>query len=243
MKRGAIMNGNLFGRCLAPAICIGAAWAMPARAQGAGADLLQLSGGSLRGELQTRYEGALAATRDEAVVAANDTRYHWASEAKVQCAIAIGYMKSTARDETSIRKCGDAYARYANALQAPAAPAISNVPAEICGQKVAGIVFFEFDSAAAPIEAMETIDFVAGNVAACGWPGFTVAGHADRAGSDSYNDALSLRRAQAVAALMESRGIDAGMITVSAFGESAPRVATPDGERNPQNRRVEVTVN
>lgn len=232
-----------FRRYVALTMCSAAVWAAPAHAQGAGEDLLQLSGNPLRGELQTRYDGALAATRNEAVVSAIDPRYHWASEAKVQCAIAIGFMKSSTRDETSIRKCGDAYARYDNALQAPPAAPLSTVSNEICGQKIAGIVFFEFNSSSAPIEATETIDFVANNVAACRWSGFTVAGHADRAGSNNYNDALSLRRADAVAALMRSRGIDSNMITVNAFGESEPRVPTPDGERNPQNRRVEVTVN
>lgn len=215
----------------------------PAMAQGTGADLLQLDNGSLDRELQSRYDASLAATLDQATVAANDPRFIWASEAKVQCGIAIGFRKSSTRDETSIRKCGDAYARFMGAPRGPAPVPTSAVPDEICNQKLAGIVFFEFDSSIPPAEAGQTIDFVANNAAPCNWTSFSVAGHADRSGSDSYNAALSVRRADAVAALMRSRGIDPAAIAVSSFGESQPRVPTPDGERNPQNRRVEITVN
>lgn len=233
--------GKAIWRGTALTIIFGAACSAPAFAQGGGVELLQLGDGALRGELNSRYDGALAGTLDQAVVTANDTRYYWASEAKVQCAIAIGFMKSSTRDETSIRKCGDAYDRFTGTVAPP--PAASNVPDEICNQKIAGIVFFEFDSAVPPIESTQTIDFIAENVVACGWGGFSVAGHTDRSGSNSYNDALSVRRAENVAQLMASRGIEPGMVAVSAFGESDPRVPTPDGERNPQNRRVEITVN
>jgi outer membrane protein OmpA-like peptidoglycan-associated protein len=40
---------------------------------------------------------------------------------------------------------------------------------------------------------------------------------------------------------LESKGVSAGAIASEAFGETAPLVQTADGEREPQNRRVEVT--
>ena len=235
------MMGTTMKRAAALTIICGSALSAPAFAQSDGEELLQLGGSQLRGELQTRYDAALTATNDTTVVSADDPRYIWASEAKVQCAIAIGFMKSSTRDETSIRKCGDAYARFTNTVQAP--PPVASVPSEICNQKIAGIVFFEFDSSVVPIESGQTIEYVAKNAAECGWAGFTVAGHTDRAGSDTYNDALSRRRAQAVADMMAGHGISSSVIAVTSFGESEPRVPTPDGERNPQNRRVEITVN
>ena len=67
-------------------------------------------------------------------------------------------------------------------------------------------------------------------------------GHADRSGSDAYNIGLSEERAAAVAEAMVSAGIPANLITSSAEGESNPRVATDDGVREPQNRRVEIAV-
>lgn len=212
-----------------------------AYAQETSGDLLSLSGGDLRRELQTRYDAGLAGSLDPAIVSANDPRFIWATETKVQCGIAIGFMKSSTRDETSIRKCGDAYARFVGAPQVPQAQA--GPTPDFCQQKVAGIVFFEFDDATPPAEATQTVDYVANNVAVCNWQGFTVAGHTDRAGSDAYNDALSRRRAEAVASLMQSRGIAPGAIQVGSYGETIPRVQTEDGVRNPQNRRVEITVN
>ena len=69
-----------------------------------------------------------------------------------------------------------------------------------------------------------------------------VVGHTDLSGSDAYNDDLSIRRAEAVADLMVGLGINRGQMTISAEGEGNPRVPTQDGVREPQNRRVEITV-
>ena len=67
-------------------------------------------------------------------------------------------------------------------------------------------------------------------------------GHADRSGSDAYNMGLSQRRAAAVASALESNGVSASVLEVSGRGEAEPKVPTPDGEQNPTNRRVEITV-
>jgi len=69
-----------------------------------------------------------------------------------------------------------------------------------------------------------------------------VAGHADRSGPDAYNLALSQRRGEAVAADLVARGVSRSAITVQVFGESRPLVATADGVRGPQNRRVEIIL-
>ena len=232
------MNRKHYRQFVRVAVIMGAAVPAAALAQSAGADLLAINGDALRGELRMRYDAALAATNDPSVVTANDARYLWASEAKVQCGIAIGYMKSSTKDETSVRKCGDAHARFTR-TQAPVPPPPPN---QVCSSKLAGIVFFDFDSAIPPPEAVQTVDSVVHNSQTCGWGGLAVAGHADRSGSDAYNDALSMRRAEAVSSLLQSRGVSASMISLSAFGESEPRVPTADGVRELQNRRVEITV-
>ncbi|EFH11182.1 OmpA family protein, partial [Teichococcus cervicalis] len=69
-----------------------------------------------------------------------------------------------------------------------------------------------------------------------------VAGHADRSGSPQYNQRLSQRRADAVAAELVRQGVSRSAITVQAFGESRPLVPTADGVREPQNRRVEIVL-
>jgi outer membrane protein OmpA-like peptidoglycan-associated protein len=69
-----------------------------------------------------------------------------------------------------------------------------------------------------------------------------VTGHTDRAGSDAYNMALSLRRANAVKDQLVREGIAANQITVMGRGESQPLLPTADGVREPQNRRVEIVL-
>ena len=227
----------------------GAAWAAPAVAQSStgsagGDELMGLGKGELRTELLRRHDAGVAMTQDAGVVGANDTRYIWASEAKAQCGIALGWLKSGTRDPISIGKCADAYARMQAQPMAPMMPPqpTSTVTAEICRQPIAGTVFFEFDSAVPPGDANQTIAFIANNMRPCGWAGLVVTGHTDRSGSDQYNDSLSARRANAVAGLLSGAGIGGGLLTVAGRGEAEPRVPTPDGERNPTNRRVEITV-
>nr|WP_298929932.1 OmpA family protein [uncultured Erythrobacter sp.] len=200
---------------------------------------------ALESVIQMRYDAALTATRDNSLISANDPRYMWASEAKVQCAIALGFLKSSTRDETSISKCDYAYRQMTVVESRPPAP-VQPAPVpprqEVCDDQQPGIVFFEFDSDVPSDGAAETIEFVSANAERCGWNSFTVVGHTDLSGTNAYNDDLSRRRAQAVADLMVRLGIERGTMQISSEGESNPRVPTEDGVRSPENRRVEVTV-
>jgi len=69
-----------------------------------------------------------------------------------------------------------------------------------------------------------------------------VYGHTDSTGSDSYNQALSERRAKAVADYLTLRGVSSARIRYQGFGEQYPVAdnATPEGRS--QNRRVEIKI-
>ena len=69
-----------------------------------------------------------------------------------------------------------------------------------------------------------------------------VAGYADPRGSDEYNDALSLRRAQAVAALLTSAGVPAGRIVIEAHGKSESQSEPGDVDGYALERRVSVRL-
>lgn len=75
-------------------------------------------------------------------------------------------------------------------------------------------------------------------------PGVRVAieGHTDSRGTDAHNEALSLRRADAVRAAFDRMGVTRARFQVRGLGESQPIATndTPQGMR--QNRRVEVTL-
>jgi outer membrane protein OmpA-like peptidoglycan-associated protein len=72
--------------------------------------------------------------------------------------------------------------------------------------------------------------------------GVLAEGHTDSVGSDAYNKALSLRRAQAVRDYLVKAGIDAARIRVEGNGESIPVASNASDEGRAQNRRVELKV-
>lgn len=102
------------------------------------------------------------------------------------------------------------------------------------------IVFFDWDKSDITPEAASILDNVAAQYASTGQASVTLAGHADKSGSDQYNVGLSERRAAAVRDYLTGKGVPGGVITSEAFGESRPLVETADGVREPQNRRVEI---
>ncbi|MGB4060241.1 MAG: OmpA family protein [Burkholderiaceae bacterium] len=69
-----------------------------------------------------------------------------------------------------------------------------------------------------------------------------VVGHTDRQGTVEANDALSLRRAQAIADLLVAQGFAPELISARGRGEREPLVPTADEVVEPRNRRAEVIV-
>ena len=69
-----------------------------------------------------------------------------------------------------------------------------------------------------------------------------VVGHADRSGSDGFNQELSRKRAQTVAARLQEAGVPREAIEIRAVGEERLAVPTGDGAPDPGNRRVAVRL-
>ena len=69
-----------------------------------------------------------------------------------------------------------------------------------------------------------------------------VAGHTDSSGTAQYNQGLSDRRAQNVAAELVRLGVSRAAIDMQGFGQSRPLVQTAQGVQEPQNRRVEIIL-
>ena len=70
----------------------------------------------------------------------------------------------------------------------------------------------------------------------------TVIGHSDSEGSELSNMLLSVRRASAVADRLEDLGVEAGLLTVEAYGEEQPIGDNTSLDGRIANRRVEVVV-
>ncbi len=155
-----------------------------------------------------------------------------------------------------IAACRDAYLRTIEAVEAavtpaprpapqpaarpaPATPAPAPAPAPTPVPR-AYLVFFDFDDSGLKPEAQQIVGTAATNADTGNIRRISVVGHADRAGTDAYNDRLSLRRAETVRDALIAFGYPAARINIAARGEADPLVPTPDGVREPQNRRVEI---
>ena len=102
------------------------------------------------------------------------------------------------------------------------------------------LVFFAWDQADLTPVTQAVLDQVAADYARGEPTRVMVAGHADRSGSEAYNQDLSEQRARNVARALTARGVPQRALDVQWFGESEPRIPTQDGVREPQNRRVEI---
>jgi OOP family OmpA-OmpF porin len=104
-------------------------------------------------------------------------------------------------------------------------------------------IFFLFDSATelAP-ESTATVAKLKTFLATWPAPELVVVGHTDLAGSQEFNDKLSMRRAETVAAFLIKQGIPARQIETAGRGKREPLVPTADGVPNRMNRRAVITI-
>ena len=132
-----------------------------------------------------------------------------------------------------VKPCRDEFAA-AMAQLAPA-PQPSMNPNEY-------VVLFDFDKSNINKAGKAVIEQVLADAAKMGGVKISATGHADRAGSEDYNMALSLRRADSVREALIAGGVSADTITVAGRGESEPAVPTADGVKEQANRRVVIVL-
>ena len=152
--------------------------------------------------------------------------------------------------------CKDEFLNYMNQLEgmlqppAPAAPEViddgafdvdPNAP--MAAENAMYLVFFNWDSHELGSGALNVLDAVADEVAKNPPTTINVVGHTDTSGSQSYNQRLAFKRANAVKDALAQRGVDASLILVDAKGENELLVDTPDNIREPANRRVNISFN
>ncbi len=69
-----------------------------------------------------------------------------------------------------------------------------------------------------------------------------VVGHTDSKGSDTYNQALSERRANSVVSYLKTKGVNSSRLSSAGQGETAPRADNETEAGRAQNRRVEFAI-
>ena len=87
-----------------------------------------------------------------------------------------------------------------------------------------------------------TMDKVADVVVRYGKTSLTIAGHTDDVGTAQYNQALSERRARAVAQYLESKKVQPVRMQLVGKGESMPIANNTTESGRAENRRVEIYV-
>jgi len=127
----------------------------------------------------------------------------------------------------------------------PAAP-VEAAPAPAPARSY--LVFFDWDSATLSDRARDIVAAAAQASTRVQVTRLEVNGYTDTSAArpgprgEAYNQALSVRRAQAVQSELVRDGVPANVIEVHGFGETHPLVPTGPNVREAQNRRVEIIV-
>lgn len=103
-------------------------------------------------------------------------------------------------------------------------------------------ITFAYDSSTVQPQFRQTLDQVADILSQYKQTYIDVYGHTDSTGSDSYNQALSERRAVAVADYLASRGVQPARIGTRGFGKSQPIASNDTDAGRAANRRVEIKI-
>lgn len=157
--------------------------------------------------------------------------------------VAITLTGEVASDAVKTARGSEVKAFYPNAkidnqlsvVQA-ATPAVASTAAEVqCGDKIAVTANFATGSA----RLSPAMAKVLGAVVPCIKGPYEVGGHTDNVGADASNQALSERRAKAVAGFLASKGVSAKLLTAKGYGETAPLADNATAEGRTKNRRIE----
>lgn len=135
-----------------------------------------------------------------------------------------------------IAACRDAFMKSLAELE-KAPPPVAAAPVRPTDY----LVFFDWDKYNLTPEAQKIISDAVNAAKQQNAKQVRIVGHTDTSGSPAYNLRLSERRAQSVAAQMIKLGIPATSIVTVGRGEEDLLVATPDGVREPQNRRAAIS--
>ncbi|GBU15061.1 membrane protein [Polaromonas sp.] len=149
---------------------------------------------------------------------------------------------------TAVPGCDGAIVAAAPAVAgAPAAPgaAPAVAPAAVpAATKVtyAADAFFDFDKSVIKPAGKEKLDDLVGKIKDINLEVIIAVGHTDSAGSDSYNQKLSMRRSEAVKAYLVSKGVEKSRVYTEGKGKKQPVADNKTADGRAKNRRVEIEV-
>ena len=133
---------------------------------------------------------------------------------------------------------------------APPPPVVTPTPPVVAppvvpsSEKVsfAADALFDFDKAVLKPEGKAKLDDLTSKLQGINLEVIIAVGHTDSIGTDAYNQKLSVRRADAVKAYLQSKGIEANRIYTEGKGEKQPVESNKTAAGRAKNRRVEIEV-
>ncbi len=134
-------------------------------------------------------------------------------------------------------------AKSSAAVGIPYTPIVQNPKG---GESIA--LYYEYDSAVLHPRAQAQLSIVASVLKSSPAKKLKITGHTDAMGSDTYNIALSQKRAEAVKQFFLDQGVPVAQVETVGFGKTIPLSPNlnPDGTDNPEgrshNRRAEILL-
>ena len=126
-------------------------------------------------------------------------------------------------------------------------PASAPVDGTVCQQLFSGLLAkgkIRFDSGRATIDpdSAGLLDRLIETALRCPSANIEIAGHTDADGEDGFNQALSEKRAQAVADFLVKAGLPAERFTAMGYGSTQPVASNDTDAGKAQNRRIDFVV-
>ena len=127
-------------------------------------------------------------------------------------------------------------------VAAPPPPAPAPQPPAATKVTYAADAFFDFDKSVLKPDGKSKLDDLVSKVQGINLEVIIAVGHTDSVGTDTYNQRLSVRRAEAVKAYLVSKGIEKNRVYTEGKGEKQPVADNKTAEGRAKNRRVEIEV-